>query len=314
MRSDSDIERDVEAELRWDPDINATDIGVAVKGGVVTLTGFVRSYLQKWDAELAAKRVAGVAGVANDLDIRLPDERSDPDIARDAVAAITSRVPEASDRIRVIVEDGVVTLEGEVEWHYQRERAERVVRRLRGVKDVINSIDLKPQAPPVEIKRKIEDALRRNAALDAERITVEVNGSAAILTGTVRSWAERREAERIAWAAPGITKVDNRLVVTSSADVAIGAKGYRASVLMGREVLNHRSERIGTIDDIIISRERVCLAVLQIGGFLGLGGHLVAIPFQDLVLEDLDANAVRVTLPGATKDALKKLPEFKYGG
>jgi len=215
MRSDEDIKRDVEDELRWDPDIDPTNIGIAVRGGVVELVGFVRSYYQKWEAEVAAKRVAGVVGVANDLEVRLPgvDERPDADIARDAVAEIRFQLPIAAESIKVVVNDGWVTLEGEVEWNYQREIAENAVRRLRGIKGVFNSIKVKPKAEPSAIKRKIEAAFRRHAEIDAERITIEVNGGDVILKGTVRSWTERQEAERAAWSAPGIAKVDNRLIV-----------------------------------------------------------------------------------------------------
>ena len=216
MRLDSDIKRDVEDELRWDPDIDATDIGVAVHNGVVALTGFVRSYGQKTEAERDAKRVAGVVGVANDIEVRLPvlDERPDPDIVRDAVSALKSELPFSSEYIKVVARNGWLTLEGAVEWNYARERAESSVRRIRGVKGVTNSITLKPKAAPQEIRRKIEDAFRRSAELDASRITVEANGSEVILRGTVKSWAERQEAERAAWAAPGVTKVDNRIAIS----------------------------------------------------------------------------------------------------
>jgi osmotically-inducible protein OsmY len=216
MRSDSDIRRDVEDELRWDPDIDATDIAVNVNNSVVTLAGFVRSYMQKYQAETDAKRVAGVVAVANDLEVRLPsiDERPDPDIARDAVARIKSELPYSWEKIRVVVKNGWLTLEGEVEWHYQQERAEEAVRRVRGVKGVTNSIEVKPRVAPMEIRRKIEEALRRAAEIDASRVTVEANGGEVILRGTVRSWAERQEAERAAWWAPGVTKVDNRIIVS----------------------------------------------------------------------------------------------------
>jgi osmotically-inducible protein OsmY len=184
MRIDSDIKRDVEDELRWDPDIDATDVGVAVHNGVVTLTGFMRSYAQKTEAERDAKRVAGVVGVANDIEVRLPvlDARPDPDIVRDAVSAL---------------------------------KTESAVKRIRGVKHVTNSITVKPTVAPHEIRRKIEDAFRRSAELDASRITVEANGSEVILRGTVKSWAERQEAERAAWAAPGVTRVDNRVAISA---------------------------------------------------------------------------------------------------
>lgn len=215
MRSDSEIERDVREELQWDPDLDATDIAVSAKGGVVTLTGFVRSYTDKYEAEAAAKRVAGVVGVANDIEVRMPsvDERPDPEIARDAVTAIKSQLPISSERIKVVVKNGWVSLEGQVEWQYQKNTAESAVRRIKGVKGVSNLISLKPRAEPSEIKKKIMDAFKRNAELDANRIVVETNGSEVVLKGTVRSWIEREEAERVAWSAPGVTKVEDRIVV-----------------------------------------------------------------------------------------------------
>jgi osmotically-inducible protein OsmY len=215
MRSDEEIERDVKAELEWDPDLDATDIAVKVKNGVVTLTGFVKSYTDKYEAEAAAKRVAGVVAVANDLEVRLPsiDERPDPDIARDVVSALKSQLPISWENIKVTVKSGWVTLEGEVEWQYQKTAAENAVRRLKGVRGVINSIALKPHAQPDEIKKKIMEAFKRNAELDANRIMVETNGSEVTLKGTVRSWIEREEAERVAWSAPGVTKVVDQIVV-----------------------------------------------------------------------------------------------------
>jgi osmotically-inducible protein OsmY len=215
MRSDSDIKRDVEAELQSDPSVDATDIAVAVKNGVVTLSGFVHKYSDKLEAEAAAKRVAGVVGLANDLEVRLPlsDKRPDPEIARDAVAAVKTQLPFSWQQIKVIVDKGWVTLEGQVEWNYQREEAERAVRRVKGVTGVINTIQLKPRVEPSEIKRKIEEAFRRSAEIDASRITVETNGGEVVLRGTVRSWAERQEAERAAWKAPGVTRVVNQIAI-----------------------------------------------------------------------------------------------------
>lgn len=216
MKSDSEIKRDVEAELKWDPDIDATDIGVSAKDGVVTLTGFVRSYSQKLRAESDVKRVSGVIAVANDIEVRLPvlDERPDPDIARDAVTALKNELPYSHEKFKVVVKNGWITLEGAAEWNYQRTRAEEAVRHVRGVKGVSNLITLKPQVKPADIKSQIEAAFRRNAELDAKSITVEANGSEVILKGTVRSWAERKEAERAAWQAPGVTKVDNRIAIS----------------------------------------------------------------------------------------------------
>jgi osmotically-inducible protein OsmY len=216
MKSDHEIELNVKEELRWDPDLDAADIAVSVKKGVVTLAGFVKNYAAKYDAETAAKRVGGVLGVANDIEVRIPsvDERPDPEIARDAVAAIKSQLPISSESTKVIVKDGWVTLEGRVEWQYQRNTAETSVRRIKVVKGVSNLIQLKPHVQPSEIKRKIQDAFKRSAEVDADHITVEATGGEVVLKGTVRSWIERQEAERAAWAAPGVTKVEDRIVVS----------------------------------------------------------------------------------------------------
>ncbi|MDB5610023.1 MAG: Ornithine aminotransferase [Bradyrhizobium sp.] len=216
MKSNEEIERDVREELKWDPDLDASDIAVSVKDGVVTLAGFVKSYTDRLEAEQAAKRVAGVRAVANDIEVRLPaiDQRPDPDIARDAVAALKAELPISHDRIKVIVKDGWVTLEGAVEWQYQKTTAENAMRKVKGVKGVTNVVTVKPKVEPSELQRKIIDAFKRNAEVDANRITVEANGSEVILKGTVRSWIEREEAERVAWSAPGVTKVEDRIVVS----------------------------------------------------------------------------------------------------
>lgn len=217
MRSDSEIKRDVEDALRWEPQIDASNVAVAVKSGVVTLTGFTHSYGDKFEAETIAKRVRGVIGLANDIEVRLPviDTPPDPDIARDAIARLKQELPVSWERIKVVVKNGVVTLEGEVEWNYQRDRAEQAVRWLKGVKSVSNLIKLRPSASPSEIKHKIEEAFRRSAEIDANHITVEAHGDEVVLRGTVHSWAERREAERAAWAAPGVTRVDDRITVSA---------------------------------------------------------------------------------------------------
>jgi osmotically-inducible protein OsmY len=215
MKSDSEVERDVREELQWDPDLDAIDIAVSVKQGVVTLAGYVKSFTDKYEAEAATKRVAGVVGLANDVEVRMPavDERPDPDIARDAVVAAKSQLPISSEHIRVVVKNGWVTLEGRVEWRYQKSTAENAVRRIKGVRGVINNIVLEPKVEPADVKRKIEQALQRAAQIDAGRITVDTNGSTVILKGSVQSWAEREQAERAAWSAPGVTEVEDRIVV-----------------------------------------------------------------------------------------------------
>jgi len=215
--SDEQIQRDVLAELKFEPRVAPTEIGVAVKDGVVTLMGWVDSYTKRWAAEEAAHRVRGVKAVANDIEVRLPlsAERTDVDIAAAAVRALEWDAMVPIDKLDVTVSKGWVTLKGEVEWQYQKQDAERVVRRLSGVRGVTNLILVKPRLTASELKEKIELALVRSAQVDAQRITVEVQGTKAILRGTVRAWAEREEAERAAWAAPGITAVENLITISS---------------------------------------------------------------------------------------------------
>jgi osmotically-inducible protein OsmY len=215
IRSDTDLQRDVVEELRWDKSLEDDDIAVAVKDGVVTLAGYTKSYLDKWRAERVVSRVKGVKAVVNNIQVQLPSssERPDPDIARAAVDALKWNVSVPEDRIKVKVEKGWVTLEGDVDWFFQREAAERAVRYLTGVKGVINLVSVKARPTPSDIKKKIKEALERGAEFDADRITVEIDGNTAILRGTVRSYAESRDAERAARNAPGITEVKNKLVV-----------------------------------------------------------------------------------------------------
>jgi osmotically-inducible protein OsmY len=212
-RTDEEIQRDVLAELKWDARLQPNEIGVIVKDGIVTLTGWVDSFLKKWTAEDVAYRVPGVKAAANDIEVKLLTERIDPDIAEAAVRALEWDAGIPPGKIRVTVSKGWLTLKGEVEWQYQREDAERVVRRLAGVKGVTNLIMVRPGTTAQDLKKRIEEALVRNAKLDASRIAVVAQGSKVILQGTVRSWAEKEEAERVAWSAPGITEVENRIVV-----------------------------------------------------------------------------------------------------
>jgi osmotically-inducible protein OsmY len=216
MRNNSDLQRDVFDELRWDPAVHSTNIGVTVKDGVVTLAGVVDSYPEKWAAERAAKRVSGVMALAEELEVKLSGsgKQTDADIAEAAENALKWDVLVPQDRIKVTVEKGFLTLEGEVDWEFQRSAAKRAVQYLTGVKGVANEITIKPSVAPTDIKAKIEAALKRNAILDAQQIKVQADGGKVTLSGSVSSWAERDEAEAAAWAAPGVTEVKDLIAVT----------------------------------------------------------------------------------------------------
>jgi len=214
-RADAQIQSDVLSELKWEPRVQATEIGVAVKDGIVTLTGWVDSYTKRWAAEEAAHRVRGVKAVANDIEVRLGvgNERTDAEIAAAAARVLQWNALLVPEKIDVTVSKGWITLKGTVDWQYKRGEAERVVRYLAGVKGVTNLIDVRPKAQPSEVKKQVEQALIRSAQTDAENISVEVDGSKVVLKGKVRSWAERQDAERAAWKAPGVATVDNRITI-----------------------------------------------------------------------------------------------------
>lgn len=212
--SRSELKRFVEEELQWEPSVDEASIGVEVSDeGVVTLTGHTRTYSEKLNAEKAAKKVRGVIAVANDIEVRVAGKRDDTVIAENAARAMMLNVNVPDEKIKVLVQDGWVTLEGEVDWEYQRRTAVKTVRDLAGVKGVTNYITLAPIVKPVEVKEKIRAAFERNALVDANHVYVAAEGSKVKLTGSVHSWQERTEAERQAWAAPGVTSVENKLLV-----------------------------------------------------------------------------------------------------
>jgi osmotically-inducible protein OsmY len=223
MKTDIELKQDVIAELNWEPTViggviaasNNPKIVVAAKDGVVTLDGEVDSYTKKWAAYQTTRRVVGVKEAVDNIKVKLPGsfKLADEEIGRDAVHAIRLNASLPYERIQVRVQDGSITLTGEVDWAYQREAAEDAVRQLSGVVWISDQITVKPPVEPVDIKVKIESAFRRNAMLDSRRIGVEAHGDKVILKGSVHSWAEREEAQRVAWAAPGISQVENNILI-----------------------------------------------------------------------------------------------------
>ena len=225
MKNDSDVQSRVQDELNWEPGISdASKIGVTVNDGVVTLTGIVSSHFEKWAAERAAKRVFGVKALAVELEVKPfgSFKRTDTDIAKAVESALGWDVTVPNDRVKVMVENGWVTLEGNVDWQYQRSNAEDDVINLAGVTGVSNKITVKPTVAPADVKTKIEAALKRNAILDAQHIKVQADGSKVTLSGNVSSWTEREEAEDAAWAAPGVTEVKNNITINYAAAATAG--------------------------------------------------------------------------------------------
>jgi osmotically-inducible protein OsmY len=216
MKTDAQLHQDIMQALNWEPSLNPAHIDIAVRDGVVTLTGFVTSLTEKWTTEHVVKSVAGVKAVADDLEVRLPteNERTDSDVARAAVTALEWNTSVPHDCITVTVRNGWVTLDGSVDWPYQKTAAEETVRPLMGVKGVTNTLVVQPKVAATDISAKIAEAFKRSAALEAQKIWVEATGSRVILRGNLHSWMERAEAERIAASAPGVTEVENHISVT----------------------------------------------------------------------------------------------------
>lgn len=216
MRTNSEIQQNVMEELKWEPLLNASEIGVAVKNGVVTLSGIVDTYAKKVAAEKAAKRVAGVKAVAEDITVRLfpGTKKTDAEIAEAVLTALQWHSAVQEDQIKVKVEDGIVTLEGEVQWQFQKDAARNMVENLNGVREISNKIKITPAVTSKNIKHEINAAFHRHATVDSGKIKVEVSGSRVTLRGKVRSWAEKRDAEIAAWLAPGVNTIDNELEIT----------------------------------------------------------------------------------------------------
>ncbi len=215
MTDNKSLQQAVIDELDWEPSVNSADIGVTANDGVVTLTGHVGSYNEKWAAERAADRVYGVKAVAEELEVRYPlsNKQGDDDIAKRALQVLSWDIDVPKDRVKIKVEKGWVTLSGDVDWYYQRSAAEADVRKLHGVIGVSDNIEIKPSVQASDVRAKIEAAFARNALIDEDNITVTADGGKVTLSGNVETWNERDLAEDTAWSAPGVTQVDDRLTV-----------------------------------------------------------------------------------------------------
>lgn len=221
MKTDLEIQKDVMAELQWDPVLGSTQIGVSVKKGVVMLSGIVDSYYKKLLAEKAAKRVSGVNAVAEEITVQIAgtSKRTDVDIAEAVLRALEWDSIVDENQVKVLVENGVVTLEGEVEWHFQRELASKAIQRLVGVTRIINNLRVKTGISVKNMEQALARAFHRSATVDSKAIKIEAVGDKIILRGTVRSLAESADAEKIAWSTPGVMHVENNLVINSGVAV-----------------------------------------------------------------------------------------------
>lgn len=219
MKSDMQIQSDVIAQLKWEPSLNAAEIGVAVKNGIVTLSGMVDSYAKKVAAEDAAKKITGVKAIADDIQVGVSPSfrKTDTEIAEAVVSALKWSTTIPDENIKVRVDDGVVSLDGEVEWNYQRSAAQSAIEKLAGIRRINNYIEIKPAVKANDIKQKITSAFVRSATIDSGKIMVETDGGKITLNGTVRSFAEREDAENAAWSAPGVISVVNNLVMEEEA-------------------------------------------------------------------------------------------------
>lgn len=215
MKTDDQIQKDVMEQLKWEPFLKASEIGVAVKNGVVTLSGHVDSYPKKLAAENAAKKIAGVKAIAEDIEIGVSPayNRSDTEIAEAVLNAIKWHTAVRDEKIKIKVENGIVKLEGEVEWEFQRQKIRSAIENISGVRSILNLISIKPQVTPTDVERKIRAAFHRSATIDSGKVTAEVHGNKVILRGKVRSFTEKEDAENAAWAAPGVLSVESHLKI-----------------------------------------------------------------------------------------------------